>query len=44
MVWGPDTGKIYIATDTKGNAIGTNGNPVNEMENKGAIIIFEYKK
>ena len=40
----PDTGKIYIATDTTGNAMGTDGKPTKEMENKGAILIFEYKK
>lgn len=40
----PDTGKIYIATDTTGNAIGTDGKPTKEMKNKGAILIFEYKK
>ena len=40
----PDTTKIYIATDSSGNAIGTDGKPVTEMANKGAIIIFEYKR
>ena len=40
----PDTKKIYIATDTKGNVIGTDGKPNTEMENKGAILVFEYKE
>ena len=40
----PDTKKIYIATDTKGNVIGTDGKPNTEMENKGAILVLEYKE
>ena len=39
-----DTTKIYIATASSENAIGTDGKPVTEMANKGAIIIFEYKR
>ena len=26
----------------KGNVIGTDGKPNTEMENKGAILVFEY--
>ena len=28
----------------KGNVIGTDGKPNTEMENKGAILVFEYKE
>ena len=38
----PDTSKIYIATDNVGLALGVNGNPINDMQNKGAIIVIEY--
>lgn len=40
----PDTSKIIIATDSEGMAVGINGEPVKEMANKGAIIIFKYNK
>lgn len=38
----PDTTKIYVATDNGGNALGKDGKPITEMENKGAIIVIEY--
>jgi PQQ-dependent dehydrogenase (s-GDH family) len=38
----PDTGKIYIATDTAGNVIGEDGKPTQQFRNPGSILIFEY--
>ena len=32
----PDTTKIYVATDNGGNAMGKDGKPITEMDNKGA--------
>jgi PQQ-dependent dehydrogenase (s-GDH family) len=39
----PDTGKIYIATDSQGNVIGEDGKPTQKLANPGAILVFEYK-
>lgn len=39
----PDTRKIFVATDAVGNGMGTDNKPNTEMQNKGAIIVFEYK-
>lgn len=38
----PDTSKIYVATDAVGYGMGTDNKPNTEMQNKGAIIVFEY--
>ncbi|OOF55139.1 glucose/sorbosone family PQQ-dependent dehydrogenase [Rodentibacter genomosp. 2] len=38
----PDTRKIYVATDAVGYGLGKNGKPNTEMQNKGAIVVFEY--
>lgn len=44
VIVGPDTTKIFVATDNNGGVIDTNGNTSREMQNKGAILIFEYNK
>ncbi len=46
VVISPDTSKIYVMTDSSGNAVGTDGKTVKSenLANKGAIIEFEYKK
>lgn len=44
IVVSPDTTKLYIATDSRGNVMGKDGVPTSELENKGAIIEIEYKK
>ena len=33
---------IYVATDVRGNALGNDGKPVNDMKNPGSIIAFIY--
>lgn len=38
----PDGKTIYVATDVRGNALGNDGNPVNDMKNPGSIIAFIY--
>lgn len=40
----PDSTKIFIATDNNGGYVDTNGNTSREVQNKGAILIFEYNK
>lgn len=46
IVVSPDTGKLYVITDSTGNAVGVNRNLVNSsnLQNKGAIIEIEYVK
>ncbi|WGE35189.1 PQQ-dependent sugar dehydrogenase [Actinobacillus genomosp. 1] len=39
----PDSSKIYVATDSAGYIMGKQQQPVNEVENKGAILVFEAK-
>lgn len=38
----PDGKTIYVATDVRGNALGNDGKPVNDMKNPGSIIAFIY--
>lgn len=42
----PDTSKIYVLTDSSGNALGKNGKAITgeKLENKGALIEFKYTK
>lgn len=39
----PDSEKVYVATDSAGYTMGKNNQPTTEMENKGAILVFEAK-
>lgn len=46
VVVSPDTTKIYVLTDSSGNALGKNGKAVKgeNLANKGALIEFNYTK
>lgn len=38
----PDGKTIYVATDVRGNVLGSDGKPTSDMKNPGAIIAFVY--
>ena len=40
----PDGSVLYILTDSSGTGIGYDGKPTTELQNPGAVLMFEYDK